>query len=207
MARTPIAFNRTDTGYTISNVIWDLCKRISDSINVETSGSTLEEHGYGIYILNNPNITEDSTFSISISGEPSKYVGGVFSLSDGDIARDTTLTNVSLSMQSISGNVDDVVLDITNIDNNIINIDSSLSTIDTSIQSISGNIDIITNDIDSINLSLTDLTDEAFGKWIINPTAKTLTFYRSDGTTILKVFNLTEGSVNEVRPYVSRTPQ
>ena len=52
---------------------------------------------------------------------------------------------------------------------------------------------------------LNNLHDEAFGKWALNTTAKTLTLYKSDGTTILKVFNLTPTS--ETLPvFVTRTP-
>jgi len=51
---------------------------------------------------------------------------------------------------------------------------------------------------------LTDLHDEAFGKWTLDPTAKTLTLYRANGT-VLKVFNLTDTS-STVPAFIQRTP-
>lgn len=63
----------------------------------------------------------------------------------------------------------------------------------------------------SFNLSgsfgeiLNNLNDEAFGKWVLNPTAKTLTLYKSDGISILKTFNLTDTSLT-VPVFIERTP-
>lgn len=54
------------------------------------------------------------------------------------------------------------------------------------------------------DLSL-DVHDESFGKWVIDPSGKTLTLYRADGVTVLKVFNLTEAS-GRVPAYVARAP-
>lgn len=58
---------------------------------------------------------------------------------------------------------------------------------------------------ESLQLSkVDDIYDEAFGKWVLNPTAKTLTLYKSAGG-ILKVFNLTETS--ETMPaFIERVP-
>ena len=53
---------------------------------------------------------------------------------------------------------------------------------------------------------LEDLHDEAFGKWSMDTTANTLTLYKADGTTTLKVFDLTATS-STVSVYVTRTPQ
>ena len=41
---------------------------------------------------------------------------------------------------------------------------------------------------------LINIEDEALGKWVLNPSANTLTLYRQDGTTVLKTFTLTIGS-------------
>ena len=59
---------------------------------------------------------------------------------------------------------------------------------------------------DTINWSdVTDVRDEAFGRWMLDPVAKTLTLYRSDGVTILKRFMLGE-TLDSIPAYVSRTP-
>jgi hypothetical protein len=53
---------------------------------------------------------------------------------------------------------------------------------------------------------ITDLVDEALGKWILDPVAKTLTLYRQNGVTILKVFDLTEAT-GAVPSFKERIPQ
>lgn len=52
---------------------------------------------------------------------------------------------------------------------------------------------------------LTDIKDEAFGKWILDPTGKTLTLYRTDNVTVLKVFNLTT-TATPVDAFLERAP-
>ena len=54
--------------------------------------------------------------------------------------------------------------------------------------------------------NITDIHDESFGKWILDPTAKTLTLYRIDGVTVLKTFDLTS-TTSIVPDFVRRTPQ
>lgn len=49
-----------------------------------------------------------------------------------------------------------------------------------------------------------DIRDEALGKMVLNPTAKTLTLYRVNGT-VFKVFDLTT-TTNDVPTIVGRTP-
>lgn len=51
---------------------------------------------------------------------------------------------------------------------------------------------------------ITDLHDEAFGRWTLDPTAKTLTLYRGNGT-VLKVFDLTD-TASTVPAFIQRTP-
>lgn len=53
---------------------------------------------------------------------------------------------------------------------------------------------------------LKKLFDEAFGKWVIDPTAKTLTTYEIDGISILQVFDLTD-TTDQINAFLSRTPQ
>lgn len=67
---------------------------------------------------------------------------------------------------------------------------------------IEGVVNLIKTETDKIR----DLHDEAFGKWILDYIAKTLTLYKADGVTVLKVFDLgdTEDTIN---PFISRTPQ
>jgi hypothetical protein len=53
---------------------------------------------------------------------------------------------------------------------------------------------------------LNDVFDEAFGKWVLDPTVKTLTLYKSNGVTILKVFDLTDTATN-IPAFIARIPQ
>jgi hypothetical protein len=51
------------------------------------------------------------------------------------------------------------------------------------------------------------LEDEAYmGKWVLDPAAHTLTLYRRDGVSVLKVFDLTPASAS-VPGYTGRTPR
>ena len=51
---------------------------------------------------------------------------------------------------------------------------------------------------------LTDIHDEAIGKWVVDPAAKTLTLYRAGGT-VLKTFNLTD-TAQTVPAFIERIP-
>jgi hypothetical protein len=53
---------------------------------------------------------------------------------------------------------------------------------------------------------INEMHDEAFGKWELDPTAKTLTLYMADGISILKVFDLTD-TTGTVPSFIGRTPQ
>ena len=53
--------------------------------------------------------------------------------------------------------------------------------------------------------AISNLQDEALGKWVVNPSAKTLTLYKVDGITIQKQFNLTDTS-STVPNFIARTP-
>ena len=53
--------------------------------------------------------------------------------------------------------------------------------------------------------ALNDIFSENFGKWILNPSANTMTLYKTDGITILKKFNLGTTTA-DVENYISRTP-
>lgn len=65
--------------------------------------------------------------------------------------------------------------------------------------------DGVTYSMDVKDTQINDLHDEAFGKWVVDPTGNTLTLYKADGVTVLKQFGLTE-AVGVVPAYVGRTP-
>lgn len=54
--------------------------------------------------------------------------------------------------------------------------------------------------------TLQDMHDEAFGKWVLDPSGDTLTLYKADGVTVLKIFDLTD-TAQAVPAYIGRTPQ
>lgn len=60
--------------------------------------------------------------------------------------------------------------------------------------------------LSTMGTQLTDLEDEAFGKWEIDPVAGTLTLYRQDGFTVLRVFDLGD-TPTSVPTYINRIPQ
>ncbi len=48
---------------------------------------------------------------------------------------------------------------------------------------------------------ITDIKDESLGKWLINKTTNVMTFYKADGVTVLRQYNLTDNvSVSERVP-------
>jgi hypothetical protein len=94
MSKIIIAFSPSVTGMNISDMTWDWCKKVSNNATVSTGGSTIIERGSGVYILSNPNITEDSDFMIHITDDPDEFVTGVFSLYEGDIARQSYLESL-----------------------------------------------------------------------------------------------------------------
>jgi hypothetical protein len=68
-------------------------------------------------------------------------------------------------------------------------------------------IDAIKAKTDTVNWpDITDLKDEALGKWVLDHQANTLTLYRTDGVTVLKTF-LLEATGDAVPAYITRTPQ
>lgn len=60
--------------------------------------------------------------------------------------------------------------------------------------------------LSGIQNKVDDNHDEAFGKWVLDPTAKTLTLYKSNNVTVLKVFDLTDTAAN-IPAFIARTPQ
>lgn len=63
----------------------------------------------------------------------------------------------------------------------------------------------ITNDTEVNAIFLGDLHDETFGTWTVDPTGKTLTLLKVDGSA-LKAFDLTS-TATDVPSFIVRTPQ
>lgn len=61
-------------------------------------------------------------------------------------------------------------------------------------------------EMEGADTKLTDVHNEAFGKWILDPSAKTLTLYKADGIAVLKTFDLTD-TTSTVPAFITRTPQ
>lgn len=61
-------------------------------------------------------------------------------------------------------------------------------------------------DVNAELANITDIHDVSLGKWIVDDVASTLTLYKSDGITVLKVFDLTASS-DIIPAYIARTPQ
>jgi hypothetical protein len=61
---------------------WTFCKRISDNADVLTTGTVLYNYGGGHYILDNPNVTEDTIFQTVVTIGATQYIlEGAFSQS------------------------------------------------------------------------------------------------------------------------------
>ena len=95
MAKTMI--DLAVTGKVIGDLTYSWCKKMSDSSTVSTSGSTLTERANGIYIIDNPNVTEDTDFRVYVTADSYKYAVGIFSPADGDIALASVCTETRLA--------------------------------------------------------------------------------------------------------------
>lgn len=67
-----------DTGYLIGDLTWDWCKSQSDGSSVSTVNSILTERGNGVYLLDNPDVLEDSDFRIHVTANSDRYYFGTF---------------------------------------------------------------------------------------------------------------------------------
>ena len=86
-----VVIDLTSIGLTLSSLTLSAsgawCKTTATNTDVSTGGSTLTERGNGIYILDNPNVIEDSDFRVYVTSDNTKYAVGIFSPADGDLAR------------------------------------------------------------------------------------------------------------------------
>ena len=103
MAKVPIDLESSDL--TISDITYEFCKTVSSLTTVSTSGSTLTECASGseIYILDNPNVIEDSIFRVFVTADSAKEAKGVFSPADGDIGLESTNQSILIDTNEIQG--------------------------------------------------------------------------------------------------------
>lgn len=94
--------NLGKTGLLIGQLTMVL-KTVSGDVNVSQVGMTLTERGNGRYKLTNPNIAEDSDFYVYETNDPSHYAFGIFSLADGDMARNSTSTQILNTLAAVGG--------------------------------------------------------------------------------------------------------
>ena len=79
-ARSMLIFGETDTGLAIGDLTFNFIKTIDDGTTVSATGSTLVELGRGFYTLMNPNIVEDTLFSVYITADSTKVCEGIFAI-------------------------------------------------------------------------------------------------------------------------------
>lgn len=78
--RTVLTFRREVVGLTYSDLTFDFVKDMLTMANVNMNGSTLLELGVGMYVLNVPNATPGTIFSLSVNdiAFPNTYAQGYF---------------------------------------------------------------------------------------------------------------------------------
>jgi len=211
MAKCLIEFAPSIIGKIIDDFEWDYSNKFSDGSVVSTSGSTLQELGNGCYLIDNPNVTEDTLFRIHLTTDVNIYTTGTITLSDGNIARQSTLNNIPEEMwlytsRSLTdkSNFSGIATNMVNApDNNNISVilstlqdasyglDSLLTAINTRLSSASydapNNADIISikNDIRSTSFGLNALLA------IINTKLSTNDYVAPDNTSIATIKNKT----------------
>lgn len=90
-------------GLSLSDIEYEFCVAISDGTSISTSGSSLSPaiSGSEVYIIDNPNITEDTVFRVFVSADSTKEAKGIFSLADGDLALQSTLTDATYGLSAL----------------------------------------------------------------------------------------------------------
>lgn len=112
MAKVPIDLELSNLD--ISDITYEFCKTVSILSTVSTVGSSLSEcvSGSEIYILDNPNVTEDSVFRVFVTIDSTKEAKGVFSPADGDIALESTSQGLSGDIQNVQLSIDSIDLEL-----------------------------------------------------------------------------------------------
>ena len=84
-----IEFAYTLTGKVLADFTVDYCKTLANAAVSQTS-MTLTEIGFGVYVLDNPNVTVDTILRMHLTADATQYITTKFSLSDGNTALETT---------------------------------------------------------------------------------------------------------------------
>jgi hypothetical protein len=108
MAKLTLEFSPDVINKTIEDFNIDLCVKVADGSTVSASGMGMTELGYGLYIVENEEVESDTVFRISLKSDPLVYTTATFSLSDDNIARQSTITEVSTVIDHILLHVDDL---------------------------------------------------------------------------------------------------
>jgi hypothetical protein len=94
--------NLTSTGLVIGGLTWDFAKTISAGAVVSTTGSALTELADGLYILSNPNVTQDTAFRVHVTADATKADYGVFVGSAGTNLVNTPIPSAGGSFCAVS---------------------------------------------------------------------------------------------------------
>jgi len=119
MSTAFIEFSAEDTGFVIGNLAWDFCTKQTDLSAVSTEGATLEELGFGCYLLKNPDITADSAFRVHVTGSDGKYVTGLFYAPATSVLSGVYLIDVQFYASGTTTPIPDVSFDVWNSDSTI----------------------------------------------------------------------------------------
>jgi hypothetical protein len=95
MSKVTIEFSPDLVGRNLSHFTWDWCKKLSNDAAVSVDNVTMTERGYGVYVLNHPDIATDTDFRLHLTEDEYQYATGIFSLSDGNLALQSTLTELT----------------------------------------------------------------------------------------------------------------
>ena len=101
----------TSTGLVIGDITVDWINQISNDASVALTSHTLTERGNGIYVYDNPNVTEDSDFRLHETATPANSVVGILSLADGDLALDSTVAKEA-TLSTVDGKADTIQADL-----------------------------------------------------------------------------------------------
>lgn len=201
------------TGLVYGDLTIDWVKKISNNSTV-SGAMTLSEYGDGVYRIQNTNVTTstgDVAFRVHETATSDNYAVGIFSPADNDLALDSTVAKeATVGALNNFDPTSDTVANVTTVATTSTNTDmrgTDNAALDATVAkeaTVAALNNISVADIEASTL-LIDLHDEAFGKWVLDHGADTLTLYKANGVTVLKQFNLTSTAV-AVPNYIERNP-
>jgi len=158
------------------------------SIDVEKSTSAALLSGSGGAT---PEEIREAVLDGSVAGRPPGSLGA-------------TVKSTDQGVIDVADQVSDLAAQVTGVAGQVTGVADQVDDVGDQVTGVGVQATDIANRVEDVVDTTDDLHDEALGRWVLNPTAKTLTLYRQDGS-VLRTFNLTLAAA-DVPAFVERVP-